>query len=175
MIPSYYDLIKIRIQGKQGEQFVGQFNFTEKQRIEHNKKNPKSKQISITDIGILAFGRFILYEPKRKKWFKDLKRKISENENTTKAMKTIINEIRVNVGRSPAIGSSKKYPEYWIITPPGSLVDIHGNQNKIRHVQTGHLNKSQIKLLENVGYDIFEKKRFTLQQLKSKIQYLKEW
>jgi len=171
---AYSKLIKIKIKGAQGVQFVGQFNFSDLHREAHNQKYTKeSEQIFIADIGELAFGRFIFSEPERKRWFKMLQELISKKNGVV--MKDLIDDVRKKVGRDPAIEPSYKFPEYWIITPPGSLVDTHGNTNKIRHAQKGRLNKSQVELLKSIGFDILNKNNFTFQQLKSMFPNLGRW
>ena len=174
---AYLKLIKKKIRGNQGVQFVGQFNFSDLDREAHNEQHRKeSEQIFLEDIGLLAFGRFVFYEPERKEWFRMLKEHISKNRDTV--MKDLIDDIRKQVGRDPARTpkrkSSQELPKYWIITPPGSMVDKDGNPNKIRHLQEGPLNKSQVKLLETLGYDILEKNKFTFQQLKSMFPNIKK-
>ena len=54
------------------ENFVGLFDFTY-----NDIKN--SKKISLEDIGVLAYGCFIHYEPETMKWFKQLKERAIAN------------------------------------------------------------------------------------------------
>lgn len=62
-------------------------------------------------------------------------------------MKTLIDKVRKDAGRDPAREPTRLLSKYWIITPPGSVVDSTGNTSKIRHVQEGSLNKSQIRII----------------------------
>ena len=166
----YSRLINVKINKK----FVGQFEFTESQRMEHNEKNKKNrnKQIFLTDIGELSFGRFIFYEPERKCWFKLLKKKIAADTKNT-SMKDLIDQVRLAVGRSPAIKPPGKFPIYWIITPPGSNVDRNGNSSKVRHWQKGPLSKSSINDLKSRGYDLFPGRSMDIKKLKSMIKNLR--
>jgi len=98
---------------------------------------------------------------------------ITVDKKTT--MKKLIDKVRKKVGRDPVREPSHKFPKYWIITPPGSLVDVHGNPSKIRHVQEGNLNKSQVKLLEKIGYAILKYTSINYRDLKVMFTNLERW
>lgn len=54
---------------------IGLFNYT------YNDIK-KSKKVSLEDVGVLAYGCFIYYEPVRMKWFKQFKKLAKENPDT---------------------------------------------------------------------------------------------
>lgn len=135
-----------RIKGK----FIGQFAYT--------FEDLKNNGMTLDAVGILAFGNFIFYEPKREKWFSMLKEKTEED--TERSIKEIIDEIRIEVDRAPAMEPKQSFPEYWIITPSG--------RGKKRSAFVGPLSKSQVKSLESRRFTILETEEYTFEQIKSK-------
>lgn len=130
--------------------FVGQFAYS--------FEDLKNNELTLEEVGILAFGNFIFYEPERKEWFSMLEKKTGENPK--RSIKEIIDEIRMEVGREPAREPKQSFPGYWIITPAG--------RGKKRRVFVGPLKNEQVQLLESKRFDILKTEKFTFEEIKSK-------
>ncbi len=136
----------IQMDGK----FVGQF--------EYSFNDIKDSDITLDDVGVLAFGNFIFYEPQREKWFSVLIEKTAENPD--QSMKEIINEIQKMFGRGSIREPKKSFSKYWIITPAGI--------GKTRHAKLGPLKESQVNSLLKRGFTVLDNDQLTFEQIQSR-------
>lgn len=98
---------RIKINGE----VIGLFNYT------YNDIK-KSKKISLEDVGVLAYGCFIHYEPVRMKWFKQFKKLAKENPNKL-VWKLLQTRHRLFGRKEPRYKKPIKEPKDYAFLRPG--------------------------------------------------------
>ncbi len=141
--------------------FIGTFEYT------WNDVLKSAPQITLRDIGLLAFGSGINSDPTRMQWFQSLVDMV--NQEPDAELRILIDKVRVASGREPAQEPIQEervpvtFPEYYVLTPPSQEVDLVGNTIlQVRHLSFLRLAPDQVALLQDRGYAIVQKSGVSL-------------
>lgn len=142
--------------------FIGQFRYS--------WNAAQVAGVTFEQIAELAFGRLTNDPIIQMRWqkFRD-----AINENPDMEIKLIIDAIRIAEGREPAIEPviEQIVPEYWVLTPAGTFIDLLGNLvKKIRLLSSVPLRVQDVELLRDRGHEVTLKAGLSLDAFLSGIE-----